>query len=170
MLDEYEETIVRLMQANRTDYLTGLGNYSSFRECVGVLQDLKVGFSVVLFDMTNLKAANTQLGHFGADKVLQRVGMVLRNSDQNHIFRHGGDEFAIVLPNCSTAIAARVRDRVERRVGVRRLADGTPISIIGAVCTVQPGMDLDAELNRADKQLESRKADWKCSRTKSTRN
>lgn len=169
MENEYEETIVRLMESNRTDALTGLGNYAAFREYLSVLKELAIEFSVVLFDMTNLKQANRELGHFGADRVLQTVGDVIRRSDHDSVFRHGGDEFAIVLPYCDYRAALVVRDRVEKQVGVQRLPNGAPLAIIGAVCTVTPHDDLDVELNHADKKLESRKADWKCSRTKQTR-
>jgi len=160
---EYEDQIARLMAEKRTDELTRLGNYRAFREYIMLLRDLGVGFSVVLFDMTNLKKANEALGHFGADILLCNVGQLIRGSARDgaasdSVFRHGGDEFAVVLPCCPTGGALRVRDDIESAVGVTIIKDGYKVQAVGAVCTIVPGMDLDAELNRADKELERRKA------------
>jgi diguanylate cyclase (GGDEF)-like protein len=160
--EDYENAIVRLMTESRRDPVTGLGNYRRFREYVSNLHELGVGFSVVLFDMTNLKRANESLGHFGADMLLANVGKVIRQSCGDAVFRHGGDEFAVVLPACPTGGAIAVRDRLEEAVGVSSLPrSAAKVTIVGAVCTIVPDMQVDAELNRADRMLEHRKAEWK---------
>ena len=158
---EYEEAIVRLMVAGRTDKLTGLGNYSAFMEYCGALCLLGVPFSIVMLDLTNLKRANEMLGHFGADVLLHKVGQSIRAGGWDAVFRYGGDEFAVVLPACSAGGAVGVRDRIEEMVGTQTLPDHTPVRAIGSVAHLPPGGDLHSELNRADKALESRKAQWK---------
>jgi len=160
MEDEYQEAILLLMRDKRTDSLTGLGNYFAFQEYVRNLEALGVGFSVVLFDMTNLKAANEELGHFGADAVLHQVGQRIR-CGYDHVFRHGGDEFAVVLPRCALGGAQAVRDRIEKAVGVSRLKSGKPVAAVGACIQVTPDVSLTAQLNRCDKNLELRKAELK---------
>ena len=156
-MKDYEDQIVRLMADSRTDALTGLGNYRAFMEHCRALCD----FAVVLLDMTNLKRANSILGHFRADTLLQRVGHVIRGGGFDAVFRHGGDEFAVVLPKATRTAALMVRDRIEHAVGTFTLSDGTRVRAIGAVAHVQPGADLGFELNCADQALERRKADWK---------
>jgi diguanylate cyclase (GGDEF)-like protein len=157
----YEDQIVRLMAAARTDALTGLGNYRAFMgHCVN-LDGMGVPFSVVLLDMTNLKRANAVLGHFGADTLLQRVGSAIRGGGWDAVYRYGGDEFAVVLPRSCRTGALLVRERIEQAVGTFTLSDGTQVRAIGAVAYVQPGVDLNDELNRADHELERRKAEWK---------
>jgi diguanylate cyclase (GGDEF)-like protein len=150
------------MERCRTDKLTGLGNYLAFREYVGNLVALGVAFSVILFDMTNLKAANEALGHFGADVLLANVGGMIRKG-ADHVFRHGGDEFAIVLACAPTGGALKVRDRIEEQVGVSYLRCGSMVRIVGEVGTWVPDLDLDHTLNQIDKALERRKAKVKCS-------
>lgn len=115
-----------------------------------------MGFAVVLFDMTNLKAANEELGHFGADAVLARVGGLVRDGF-DHAFRHGGDEFAVVLPCANLGGGMLVRDRIEKRVGVSYLDCGAVVCLVGAVGTWVPGTDLGMMLNKTDKALEQRK-------------
>lgn len=158
---EYEDTIARLMRERRTDALTGLGNYTGMVEYCDHLVKLFVPFSVVLLDMTNLKRANELLGHFGADVLLSNVGAAIRGDGWDAVFRHGGDEFAVILPGAPLGGALSVRDRIEAAVGLNELPDGTPVRAIGAVAHVPPGGDLHAELNRADKALEQRKREWK---------
>jgi diguanylate cyclase (GGDEF)-like protein len=157
----YEEQIVRLMADARTDALTGLGNFRAFREHCEALSG--AAFAVVLLDMTNLKRANSILGHFGADSLLQRVGQSIRGGGWDAVFRHGGDEFAVVLPKVTRTAAWMVRERIEQAVGTFTLSDGTRVRAIGAVAYVHPGVDLYTELNRADHELERRKAEWKAS-------
>lgn len=165
---DYELTILRLMASERTDKLTGLGNYAGFREYCDHLVLLGVPFSVVLFDMTNLKRANETLGHFGADVLLTKVGSLIREC-HDQVFRHGGDEFAVVLPCSPPSGALNVRDRIEENVGLSRLPDGTPVRAIGSVAHVPPGGNVDAELNRADKALETRKRAWKAAQLETAR-
>jgi diguanylate cyclase (GGDEF)-like protein len=155
----YEDQIVRLMASSRTDALTGLGNFRAFREHCAALDGTP--FAVVLLDMTNLKRANSILGHFGADTLLQRVGASIRGGGWDAVFRHGGDEFAVVLPRIKAAAALIVRDRIEHAVGTFTLSDGTQVRAIGAVAHVAPGTNWLDEMNRADQALERRKADWK---------
>lgn len=157
---EYQTRIVALMQKARTDELTGLGNYRAFREYVAALSAMGVGFAVVLFDMTNLKKANEALGHFGADVVLANVAGLIR-AEADATFRHGGDEFAVVLPGCPEGGALRVRDRIEDAVGSSWLRCGSELRIVGAAVCITPDVDLNGALNRADRELEQRKAEVK---------
>ncbi len=156
---EYQEQIIQLMKDKRTDQLTGLGNYCAFREYVHNLSSMGCVFSVVLFDATNLKAANEELGHFGADALLHKIGQKIRDYDA--AFRYGGDEYAVVLPSCSLGEAKAVRDRVEMAVGVRWLSSGHPVTLVGECAQIRSDVDLDRQLNRCDNLLEKRKISTK---------
>ncbi len=157
-MNDLEQLAVRLMTDARTDDLTGLGNRRAFMDYCRLLQAMGITFGVVLLDMTNLKRANEVLGHFGADALLQRVAAIIRTG-WDVGYRHGGDEFAVVLPWCGDG--TKVRNRIEGAVGVNVLADGTRVAAIGAVAHIAPDADLCGILNQTDKELERRKADWK---------
>lgn len=150
---QYENRILDLERIRRTDYLTGCGNYFAFAEYITNLASLGIPFTIILFDMTNLKAANQELGHFGADTILQRVGSVVRREEG---FRHGGDEFAVVLRRDAAALA--VRARVERACGVQRLPSGVNVQIVGAIGRHGRGSSVGLVVNAVDKALEKRKA------------
>lgn len=76
--------------------------------------------SLGLMDLDNFKLVNDSHGHPAGDKVLTIVANYakgkLRRYDQ--IFRYGGEEFVILLPNTSTIKAKTVLDRL--RKGIKR--------------------------------------------------
>jgi diguanylate cyclase (GGDEF)-like protein len=85
--------------------------------------------SVVFIDLDNFKQVNDRFGHDAGDRVLKtaadRLRANLRTGDI--LGRWGGEEFALILPDCggdtaSTAIA-RLRER-----GLGDRPDGTPLT------------------------------------------
>src|SRR5207248_1980321 len=80
------------------------------------------GFAVMLFDVDYFKSVNDAYGHSRGDEVLrqlaERVGQLVRGYDV--LFRYGGDEFVLLLPDTGEADAVRVALRLTE--GVR----GTP--------------------------------------------
>jgi diguanylate cyclase (GGDEF)-like protein len=72
-------------------------------------------FSLVLCDLDGFKALNDRHGHLAGDEALRLVACLLaetvRRSDD--VFRIGGDEFALLLPDASAKAAAEIVARVE---------------------------------------------------------
>lgn len=110
---EIEESLTK--QAN-IDHLTNVGNYASFNNTLP--KEIKYSkkhnqpLSFLMFDIDDFKRLNTELGHFGADKILENIGGLLGSffqkvSSKVKIFRIGGDEFAVLLPNIPTTEAKR---------------------------------------------------------------
>ncbi len=81
----------------------------------------KTPMSLIFFDMDNLKDVNTRLGHGAGSRTLlevsERVRGKIRKFDK--LFRFGGDEFCIVLPETewhgATEVAERVREVISGR-------------------------------------------------------
>jgi diguanylate cyclase (GGDEF)-like protein len=73
-------------------------------------------FGLVLCDLDGFKALNDRDGHLAGDEALRVVarllGETVRRSDD--VFRIGGDEFALLLPEASAAAAAEIVARVGR--------------------------------------------------------
>lgn len=105
-----------------SDPLTGLANY---RRLIAVLESelgrsRRTGrpFSVLLFDMDDLKKVNDQHGHLVGSRALCRLANVLRTGCRtiDMAARYGGDEFALVLPEAGAEIAQRVIQRISDRL------------------------------------------------------
>ena len=78
----------------------------------------KTPMSLIFFDMDNLKGVNTRLGHAAGSRTLlevsERVRGRIRKFDK--LFRFGGDEFCIVLPETEWHGAMEVAERVREAV------------------------------------------------------
>ena len=75
-------------------------------------------FSILFFDLDHLKDVNDRHGHLAGSRVLREVAQLiqskLRKSDR--IFRYGGDEFVVTLPETGAEGALRVAHRLRRAV------------------------------------------------------
>ncbi len=81
----------------------------------------KTPMSLIFFDMDNLKDVNTRLGHASGSRTLlevsERVRGKIRKFDK--LFRFGGDEFCIVLPETEWHGAMEVAERVREAISSR---------------------------------------------------
>jgi diguanylate cyclase (GGDEF)-like protein len=68
----------------------------------------------MLLDLDGLKAINDQYGHVAGDRALYRIAQILRDCCRSidTAARHGGDEFALVLPETGMAAATLVAQRI----------------------------------------------------------
>ncbi|MFQ5882299.1 MAG: diguanylate cyclase [Candidatus Methylomirabilales bacterium] len=82
----------------------------------------KHSFSILFFDLDHLKTVNDRFGHLSGSKVLVEVVALiktkLRQSDK--IFRFGGDEFAVTLPETEQEGAVRTAHRLRRAIRTHR--------------------------------------------------
>jgi diguanylate cyclase (GGDEF)-like protein len=109
----------------RRDELTGVGNYRALQERL----DEEIArhhrhtreFAVVLLDLDGFKQVNERFGHLEGDRLLAEIGATLRHElrGEDSVFRQGGDEFAVIVPEANAGqageMAARLRQQVSRR-------------------------------------------------------
>lgn len=108
----------------KIDFLTGLNNVRQFdtyfNTKIRELEENKQQLSVLMIDIDDFKKVNDTYGHANGDIVLKEIATILKaNTRQiDFIARKGGEEFVVVLSNCSyeTAfdIAERIRTTVEK--------------------------------------------------------
>jgi len=94
----------RLRYLSYNDTLTGLYNRTYFEEKIEELnsgEHLPLG--IIMGDVNGLKLVNDSLGHLEGDRLLKSIASVLNKTcgDKGFVFRWGGDEFMILLPNCN---------------------------------------------------------------------
>jgi diguanylate cyclase (GGDEF)-like protein len=106
----------------RTDALTGLLNRRGFDERaeIELTRARRDGSSiaVVIFDIDYFKRINDEWGHKTGDAVLARTSAILAASarDIDVVARMGGEEFAVLMPECDEEGAANLADRTRDAV------------------------------------------------------
>ena len=113
--------------------------------------------SLLFLDLDKFKAINDTLGHQAGDRVLKVYADTLRRvcDDKGTVYRNGGDEFCVLLPNHSLDEAFAVASRILREVRAIRteeLPNGLTTSI-GAACIPECAGDHGELLERADRAL-----------------
>jgi diguanylate cyclase (GGDEF)-like protein len=120
----------RALEAARIDPLTGLSNRRAFHDQLDteVERARRYGrpLSLVVLDIDRFKKANDAWGHQAGDRLLQRFAVLiegkLRQGDS--VYRVGGEEFAILLPETTAQGAVALAERLRRNVRRARLGLG----------------------------------------------
>lgn len=112
-----------LTELAHTDEVTGLFNSRKLSEDLKQeIEDYeKAGtpFSIMFIDVDHFKDVNDNFGHIIGSRLLLLIGemiqTVLRESDK--VYRYGGDEFVVVMPNVEAStvynIALRVLEKIK---------------------------------------------------------
>lgn len=109
----------------RRDELTGVGNYRALHERLAaeIARHQRHGreFALVVLDLDGFKQINERHGHLEGDRLLAEIGSSLgkevRGGDS--VFRQGGDEFAVIVPEVNAEEAGEVAKRLRGRVAHR---------------------------------------------------
>jgi diguanylate cyclase (GGDEF)-like protein len=154
-----------LSKLAHTDPLTRLGNRLSLEEDLRALdargRRYGRGYCLAMCDIDRFKAYNDSLGHHAGDKALravaERILRELRAGDG--VYRYGGEEFLLVLPEQTTETARvaveRVRSAVEQ-LAIRHAAGPAGVVTVSAgLAAFHPGDAVTVEevIERADAAL-----------------
>lgn len=96
--DEDDKT-ARLDYLAFTDFMTGLRNRTGYNATMESLEKAKCPVGVVFIDINGLKQGNDTYGHEYGDKMIKTIASDLNSFFKDNIFRIGGDEFVVFLPN-----------------------------------------------------------------------
>jgi diguanylate cyclase (GGDEF)-like protein len=141
------------------DGLTGILNRTTLvdrlNSLIGVAKRYGRPFSVIMLDIDHFKRINDELGHPTGDRVLaglsRRLSYNLRNMDI--MFRYGGEEFLVVLPETSIDDALKTAEKLRSAVEERPIIDEVGISISCGVVAWQQTDDDARILERADQAM-----------------
>lgn len=157
---ENAEAFQRQTERAERDTLTGLFNHGSFKDSLVRAAAEGARFSLVMLDLDDFKAVNDALGHQAGDRLLQEISRAIMSAgrESDRVFRYGGDEIALLLPNTDQGgailVAERIRSAVESvgAVGTPWAAAHLPVSVSTGVATFpDDGRDPETILLAADR-------------------
>ena len=125
----------------------------------------RLSLSLIFLDMDNLKDINSRYGHAMGSRTIYEVSQRVRNRIRkfDKLFRFGGDEFCIVLPETEWHGALEVAERVRESIAGRPLL--VPQTGAGVKMTASFGISSFPLHARTREELIQR-ADWAMQRIK----
>ena len=144
-----------LKRTSRLDALTGLWNRRAFsldldRE---LARSRRYGrsLSILLFDLDGLKAVNDTKGHQAGDKALRRFAkwLTVQMRHADCLYRWGGDEFVLMLPETTEEAARFLCDRLQ----ATSTHDNVHRCSIGWAAAPEDGTTPETLIGAADKRL-----------------
>jgi diguanylate cyclase (GGDEF)-like protein len=142
------------------DPLTGLPNRKSLEErlesAIAMAKSQGSTHALLYLDLDHFHRINDSFGHLAGDDLLRKLAPVLQQSlrEGETLARIGGDEFAVLLENCSAefaqAAATQLRDAVQSwqfEWGEKAFQVGVSIGVV-AITKLSPS--LSAVLSEAD--------------------
>lgn len=156
----------QLLEASRTDYLTGLPNRRGFADLTerefAVAKRSEEPMTVAIVDLDHFKRINDLFGHDVGDRVLVEVAIRLRDAlrDRDLVARWGGEEFVVLMPETNLEGAIVVANRMLERLQSPEVAVQSHVIQVTAtvgLAEVKLAEGLDRALLEADSALYSGK-------------
>jgi diguanylate cyclase (GGDEF)-like protein/PAS domain S-box-containing protein len=127
------------------DLLTGLTNRAAFEERLNiVLEDQlhhKVEYALCYVDLDQFKVINDTCGHIAGDQLLRQIKSIMLSKIRRHrdtLARFGGDEFVLLLEECSAEHAMRIAQVICDAIQEHRFIYDNKTFSIGASIGIVP--------------------------------
>ena len=146
-----------LSQLATEDPLTGIGNRRTMNKeldiAVADSRRYDIRFGLLVLDLDHFKQINDQFGHAVGDDVLVRfvqlVDAACRPSDR--LFRLGGEEFVLLVPNVTREGLNGVATKIQQCVReVLRRPDGQAVTVSIGGCMLNGHPERESWLHEAD--------------------
>lgn len=156
------------LNAAHKDPLTGVGNRASMTSAIHREIELASRHNrplgIIMMDVDHFKSINDTYGHAAGDRCLQSLvectDKSVRISDS--VFRYGGEEFVITLPETDESGVLRLAKRIRRRVEkLETIFQNQTISMTVSIgiTTLRESDDEKTVFARADEALYKAKSD-----------
>jgi diguanylate cyclase (GGDEF)-like protein len=110
-----------LKKAAKTDEMTGTLNRKTgleeLEKLLSITHSRKI-YSIAFIDIDGLKMINDSYGHSEGDYAIKSIAAALLSSvrDSDIVCRYGGDEFFIILNNCTEKLAEKAFARMSEKL------------------------------------------------------
>lgn len=183
-IDDYDRFNNRLdrirleIQSLRSELLETVQNrdpLTGARNRVGLLSDLREQQALVrrgvqqcgliMIDLDHFKEVNDRHGHAAGDAVLRAVSRCLQSElrPYDHLYRYGGEEFLVVMPQISVEGAAEAAERFRAALDAPGILEGSEgeglrVSASIGVAALDPERPVEESIDRADGAMYGAKA------------
>ena len=163
------ERVLELEKETLYDELTGALSKKALKEMGGKevyrSHRFKHPLSLIFIDLDNFKDINDKFGHNRGDELLKKVASSFQACcrEADEVFRFGGDEFVIILPETGKEGARDVMERIESKLFSLDLEilENIKIEISWGVAKLKKEESLNDLLSRADQDMYKNKKEKK---------
>jgi len=145
------------------DFLTGADNRKlfdeKFNESLAWYKRKGVVSALIIMDVDHFKKINDQFGHAKGDEVLIKLVSTIKKRIRitDHIYRLGGEEFAILLPETNVVLASFMAEELRQQIEKSDLIKNNPVTVSFGVAECKPEDKALDWFERADNALYSAK-------------
>lgn len=121
-INESNLLFMKYKEGSSKDFLTGLNNVREFKSLFKCLSEKAIErnekLSLITIDIDCFKSINDIYGHSAGDTVITEVGALLKETCRSFdiISRNGGEEFTVLLIDCSSGQSIEVGERIRKAV------------------------------------------------------
>ncbi|MDO8697516.1 MAG: GGDEF domain-containing protein, partial [Pseudomonas sp.] len=138
------------------DPLTGARNRRAMNEelkaAASVQRRHGDNYAVLVMDLDHFKQINDQHGHLAGDQVLMDFVELVKSHSrkEDRLFRFGGEEFLLLLPNTDLASLRSAAEHLQAQVAEQLRSPAGPVTMSSGGAILQRGEHWEALLQRAD--------------------
>ena len=141
------------------DGLTGLLNHRIFQESIRFEMERAKRYShplsLVMFDIDHFKQFNDKYGHPVGDEILKMVSFTIKGLIRatDRVFRYGGEEFCLLLPETSAQNAVNLAERLRRKIEENRAVRELSVTVSLGISGYKMQESAEDFINRTDSML-----------------
>ncbi len=158
------ETQKKLENEATVDYLTGVNNVRQFERSLHEVSQLAIrkeeNLSILFMDIDFFKKVNDTYGHPVGDTILKKTADLLVETVRvfDVVSRNGGEEFSVLLLDCSQEHAVKIAERIRKKIESYEFEvdETTKIHItisIGVASYPTTSQNIEGVLDDSDKAL-----------------
>ncbi len=152
----------KMLVVGFNDHLTGIGMRNLLEEAmIKEMERVKrynIKLSILMLDLDDFKQVNDNYGHTVGDRVLQSAANIFKTNmrSTDSVFRYGGDEFIIILPETNSEQATIVGNKILNKISKTQYRYKDNLFSITCSCgmtSVSKEDNMESVLKRVDKAL-----------------